>query len=438
MTNLHGIADTLDAVTIAIAGLSAYALLATAAIAVAWRRSKRSTPRTAHDTARRAAVGILVTVALSSAALSYEGVVAAVPQSFGPLRYVIPAVADALIAGASLRYITLTRNGRPASGWRTLAHTFVAVTLWLNILSTPTPSEVWWHIIGPLVWSALVELAARDILGELRATRTRLTPDVIPLRLWLTLPAESARAQWRILRANTTVEAARLRTEQAASSRDLLRAALPGKPNRRARRQILRRLWSGALDPDRLTLLIHQHARPDVTVLTAVLTEVAYPGMSLPPPEDKDTGRDKDESPEGQHDPGGPRDNTTRDKDTEEDKDRDNMPRPVMTLPALTPGEMSRVAAALSRPVERVTMTLPAARAGASTVARVNGRATVEDLEAALRDGSLRGIGRDAVKDRFGGATETAGALVRAFREKHGIQRGERFNVAQWVAGGRS
>jgi hypothetical protein len=145
------------------------------------------------------------------------------------------------------------------------------------------------------VWSVLVELTARDVLGGWRATHQTLR-DRIPVRVWLTAPGESARVSWRMARTGIPdASVVREITEQCATARDLLAVALPGHSNRRKRRQITRRLSSGVLDPGVLSHLIATTTDPDVRhtsdLHTTVLHTIAsgtLPGA--PSPDDVPTG----------------------------------------------------------------------------------------------------------------------------------------------------
>jgi hypothetical protein len=155
----------------------------------------------------------------------------------------------------------------------------------LNAAAAPTLVDVPWHITAPIVWSVLVELVSRDVLDELREVRTHRA-DRIPLRLWLTTPAESVRISWRMARTGATdADAARVATERCAAARDQLTAALPGLRRWRRRRQITRRLWAGVLDSAALAHLIDTHPDPAElhrTVLRTIATGSAAQAPAQP------------------------------------------------------------------------------------------------------------------------------------------------------------
>jgi hypothetical protein len=234
----------------------------------------------------RIAISVLPLVAAVGAVLSWGSLYQAAATALGahaPAPFGInlagaafPMLVDALILGASARYVAGVQAGRPVGGWRIAAHAGVTGTVLLNAAASPTLADIPWHVTAPIVWSVMVELVARDILGELREVSTTRRGDRIPWRLWLTSPAESARVSWRIARTgDTDVDAVRAVTERAAAARDHLATALPGRRHRRTRRQITRRLWAGALDPATLVDLIDTHPSPaglHGAVLRAVAT----------------------------------------------------------------------------------------------------------------------------------------------------------------------
>ena len=196
------------------------------------------------------ALVVLVPVAVIGAALSFQSLYRAAEPVFGAqLALGFPLLVDFLILGASLQYVAGAKTGQPRAGWRWTAHAGVIGTLTLNAMAARTLHEVPWHITAPAVWSVLVELTAREVLGEWRATHAPLA-DKIPLRLWLTAPLESARTWLRIAR--------RVEGEQAAARLDVgvhaaavaaLKLALPQRRARRVRRILVRQLRAGSLPP---------------------------------------------------------------------------------------------------------------------------------------------------------------------------------------------
>jgi hypothetical protein len=163
----------------------------------------------------------------------------------------LPLLLDVLIVVASARYVLGVKEGRPVGGYRAVAHLAIGATVVMNAFAARRPEDIAWHVVAPAVLSVVIELVAREILGQLREHRAN---DRIPLRLWLTAPTESARASWRMARTGLTDAAqARVDTERCAAAQDLLRSIMgPSK----ARRQILRRLWSGAIDPQTLAVIV--------------------------------------------------------------------------------------------------------------------------------------------------------------------------------------
>ena len=242
------------------------------------------------------AVVVLPVVAAVGAVLSWGSLYAAAAQALGAhaptpggvnlAGAAFPLLVDALILGASARYVAGVKTGQPVAGWRLAAHAGVTGTVLLNADAAPTLGDIPWHVTAPIVWSVLVELVARDVLGQLRAVSARRA-DRIPLRLWLTTPAESVRVSWRMARTGAdNADAVRAITERCAAARDDLAAFLPGRRHARTRRQITRRLWAGALDPATLSHLIDTtDPNHPATLHRAVLRAVAtgtQPATPLP------------------------------------------------------------------------------------------------------------------------------------------------------------
>jgi hypothetical protein len=196
---------------------------------------------------RRASYVVLSVVAAAGAALSYQSLESAAAEVFPDrLAQVFPLLVDALIVGASLAYLAGAVIGRGRAGWRLTAHVGVGGTIFLNALAAASLATVPWHIAAPIVWSALVELTARDLLGDFRATHAR--PDSIPFALWLTAPGESA-ATWLRVRRQAAHASVRIDVGAHAAAREALRMALPGRGARRVRRVISRQLRAGSVTP---------------------------------------------------------------------------------------------------------------------------------------------------------------------------------------------
>jgi hypothetical protein len=234
------------------------------------------------------------------AVLSFNSVVQAVPPELSRYRYLFPIPLDIMIFGFAVMYVTGVRLGRPSSGYRTAMHSLVALTIYMNILASPSWRTAPWHIIGSLVWSFVVEMVARDVLGDMRAHRAvRTDLDSLTLGLWLTALPETFRAAMRRLRDPAlSVMDARMATEACAAARDLLRARFPGREHWGLRRKISRRLWSGVLPPARLMELMSQATDAD-PLLDEVLMSVG--SITLSPARN---GAQSFSAPMTPHDPG--------------------------------------------------------------------------------------------------------------------------------------
>nr|WP_269810003.1 DUF2637 domain-containing protein [Kineosporia rhizophila] len=229
--------------------------------------------------------GILAVVAAAGAILSYESLRQKAAQIFGyPLAYGFPVAVDLLIVGASLAYLggAMIGHGRP--GWRLTAHAGVAATITLNALAADSWAGVPWHVAGPAVWSILVELIARDLLGD-HIAATQQTFSKIPLALWLTAPRESA-ATWLRLRRQAAHAATRAHVGEHDAALELLRMAIPGRQGRRTRKVIARQLRAGSVTPqavvDRASAILAdkpadspEGVRRDV--LTSAVTPITAP-----------------------------------------------------------------------------------------------------------------------------------------------------------------
>jgi hypothetical protein len=234
---------------------------------------------------------VLVPVALIGAALSFASIYEAARPTYGPvLAAGFPFLVDFLILGVSLQYIAGARVGRPRFGWRLTAHAGVAGTLLLNALAARDLAHLPWHVVAPAVWSVLVEMSAREVIGEYRATR-RAPADRIPARLWFTAPVESTRTWLLMARSGSRSHAvARVDVGVMAAAGEALRLALPGRRPRRVRRIIKRQLRAGSLPPaqvlaslgwtDSSSTLVTDPA----AVLRATLTGVLAPGLREPAP----------------------------------------------------------------------------------------------------------------------------------------------------------
>lgn len=252
--------------------------------------------RQAHTMAIWASI-VLVPVALIGAALSFESLYRAAVPIFGPrLALGFPLLVDLLILGASLRFVAGAKVGLRRTGWRMTAHAGVTATLTLNALAAHSLRDVPWHVTAPAVWSVLVELTARDVLGEWRVTHSP-HHDRISLRLWLTAPIESARTWLRMARrVHGEQAAARLDVGLHAAAVEALRLALPGRRGRRVRQILERQLRSGSLPPAAVLRPLGwgdvastlEKITPEAVLRAALLDVLLHPGhvhQALPEPE---------------------------------------------------------------------------------------------------------------------------------------------------------
>ncbi len=197
---------------------------------------------------------------------------------------VVAGLIDLWILGASLKYIANVRAGRPAGTWRMGAQVGIAATFAANVASASSWGDAGWHVIAPAVWSAAVEFTARDVLGDMREIRTHRA-EVIPFRLWVTAPVESARTTFRMLRTGqTTAVDVRLDADRRRAAADALRLELEDVETSRVKRWRVRRLagrrlWAGTITPDDVFRAIGWDgvdgpARGSTDILRAVLSAV--------------------------------------------------------------------------------------------------------------------------------------------------------------------
>jgi hypothetical protein len=204
---------------------------------------------------RRLALPLLVVVAVAGAVLSWDSLYRLALPVFGPILAAgFPLLTDVLILGALLMYIAGASVGRPHGGWRLVAHVAVAGTVALNAMSAGSWAEVPVHVVAPAVWSVLVELSAREVLGDYRARAPR--SEGIPLSLWMTAPVESLRT-WLWDARLSAHAAARLDTGRHVAMVEAARL-LTGKrmSRRRLRRLVRAQAKTGALEPSALLDMI--------------------------------------------------------------------------------------------------------------------------------------------------------------------------------------
>jgi hypothetical protein len=234
---------------------------------------------------------VLVPVAGLGAVLSFRSLYDAASSIFGE-RYAtgFPLLVDLLILGASQQYVAGAKVGQPMPGWRITAHAGVAATLVLNAMAAEHLREIPWHIAAPAVWAILVELTAKQVLGEWK-TDHGARPVSIPASLWFTAPVESLRTKLLMLRTGIGDAAlARNAVGVHAAAREALRLALPDGHGRRVRKIINRQLRAGSLPPTAILVplgwcaaptQVDGDARPE-TILRAVLKGVLDPVSQTP------------------------------------------------------------------------------------------------------------------------------------------------------------
>jgi hypothetical protein len=233
--------------------------------------------------ARLVGVLVLSVVAAIGAAASYTGLQAGFAPWFPYwIAAALPLLVDGVILGSSLRWLAGIRLGRPVHAWRLLAHTGVAMTIVLNAAAAQTPAAVPWHVVAPAVWAVLVELVARDAIGDHRATVAEL--ERIPFRLWVTAPLESSRT-WIHLARTTAAVRARRDVAVHGAARTMLRIATPTVRGWRVRRELVRRMRSGALAPqavlDACSPVDGRYPSP-VEVLRAAVTTILADSSAAP------------------------------------------------------------------------------------------------------------------------------------------------------------
>lgn len=190
------------------------------------------------------AVTILSAVGIVGAVLSFETLRNAAVNAFGErLSYGFPILVDLFILGCLFAYIHTVRAERPMNEWRVAAHVGVFATVALNLYASKSVSDIAWHAVPPLVWSALCEYTSRYVLGQYKivAERTEMN---ITLRQWLTSPVTCVRAY--ILKARFGSETFWRMIGQHEAARVMINLHVP---DHHARRVLLRQLRMGSLAP---------------------------------------------------------------------------------------------------------------------------------------------------------------------------------------------
>jgi hypothetical protein len=195
----------------------------------------------------RAATAALVLLAGIAGWLSYASVRAAAVHVFGTVGgSAFPVLLDAGVFASSEYYLASVRKGRPSFGFRTLTRALIAATVAINVSTATDWRAALMHAVPPALFAALVELRARQILGDQRAA---LGVERIPLKLWIVSPVRSFRITLHVARQGAH-GALWVQREQRAAALRALRIAVPGRGQaRRARRQAASAIRSGMLAP---------------------------------------------------------------------------------------------------------------------------------------------------------------------------------------------
>jgi hypothetical protein len=195
--------------------------------------------------------GILFGVTVLGAVHSYDAVRRGAEGVFGPglMADTFPLLADGVIAGATFRYVSLLRRGRYVRGWRLLAHTGIGATVYLNAAVAATFGQVPWHVVAPVGFSVLIELWAKEAIGELQEL-TGARREAIPLWLWISDPRLARRARMQLARTSgTSFRDAVREVHRVDVALQVLALALPGedKPERTTRARLARWIRHGVL-----------------------------------------------------------------------------------------------------------------------------------------------------------------------------------------------
>ena len=195
----------------------------------------------------RAATAALVLLAGIAGWLSYASVRAAAVHVFGPVGgSAFPVLLDAGVFAASEYYLASVRKVRPSFGFRTLTRALIAATVVINVSTATDARAALMHAVPPALFAALVELRARQILGD---QRDALGVERIPAKLWIVSPVRSFRITLHVARQGAHGALWQQREQRAAALR-ALRIAVPGRGQaRRARRQAASAIRSGMLAP---------------------------------------------------------------------------------------------------------------------------------------------------------------------------------------------
>ncbi len=214
----------------------------------------------------------LAALAGIAAWLSYASVRTAALPVFGQRGgSAFPLLLDTGVFAASEYYLRSVRANRPMAGFRTLTRALIAATIAVNVSAATNARGALLHAVPPALFAALVELRARQILGDVRH-QAGAWPDRIPIRLWLTSPFESFRL-WLWVAKASSHSAQRAARERHLVAVRALKLALPGRIGdaRTARALVRRQLRAGTLDPAVLVTATGLDAEIEGTGAAAVL-----------------------------------------------------------------------------------------------------------------------------------------------------------------------
>jgi hypothetical protein len=239
-------------------------------------------------------VAVLCPVAGIGAVLSFESLREGATPIFGPLAVGYPLLGDSLILGSTLAYLAGAVAGRGLPGWRWTAHAGVAVTLLLNALAATDLATVPWHITPALVWSILVEMTARQVTIRWKTTPATV-PESIPTRLWISSPLQTTQIWLQMARTGErNYQQASARRVRQKATIQIMKAAMPRRSQRRARRLLQAHVRAGTLEGYTvLNLLRHEGhdvaLQPFEAVIRALLSQDSHSGESVPPCPHQDT-----------------------------------------------------------------------------------------------------------------------------------------------------
>jgi hypothetical protein len=210
-----------------------------------------------HDTSpgprpSRSAGASLALIAGIAGWLSYASVRSLAVTEMGPIAgSAFPLILDAAVLASSQYYLSSARINRPQHGYKMLTRALIVATIAINGAAAHDWRGILVHVIPPMVFAALVELRARQVLGDARAEHGR--PDRIPLKLWVTSPLESFRLSLWVARQGS-FSAQRSARERQLTALEALRIAVPSRKGdggraKTARGLVARQLKAGSLDP---------------------------------------------------------------------------------------------------------------------------------------------------------------------------------------------